>query len=113
MKNAADWALLIFAILVFCFCLTYAFRSPWWTNRIGKIYLVKSGILSLVLIQITLATWLSTEYTGRQALRLFIYSLGIVSYLVLEWALIREQNEDRRRKREEREKRNVEEARED
>ncbi|MHA4848573.1 putative phage holin [Rhodococcus sp. MSC1_016] len=99
MKNVADWTLLVFAGLVGCFALTYVTRSPWWRNRIGEIYLVKSVILSLVLVQISLATWVSTEYPGRQVVRLIVYTLGIISYVVMLWALVREQNEDRRRKR--------------
>ncbi|WP_249353964.1 hypothetical protein [Rhodococcus sp. USK13] len=104
MKNAADWTLLVFAALVTCFALTYVIRSPWWRNRIGEIYLVKSVILSLVLIQISLATWVSTEYPGRHVVRLIIYTLGIVSYVFMLWALVREQNEDRAQKRAEKAK---------
>jgi glucan phosphoethanolaminetransferase (alkaline phosphatase superfamily) len=103
-KNAADWTLLVFAALVTCFALTYVMRSPWWRNRIGEIYLVKSVILSLVLVQISLATWVSTEYPGRDVVRLIIYTLGIISYVVMLWALVREQNEDRAQKRAEKAK---------
>lgn len=110
MTNAADWALLILAALVTCFSLTYTFRSPWWRNRIGKMYLVKSAILALVLMQNSLSVWVSTEYAGRQLFRVLVYTLGIVSYVVMLWALVREQNEDRRRKRAELEKAEAEAA---
>lgn len=100
MKFAANWSLLALTIMVTTFTLLYFFRSPWWRNRIGKIYLVKSVVLSLVLLQITMAVIVSADYTYRQPIRLSIYVLGVLVYVPMIWSLVREQNADRRRRRE-------------
>lgn len=98
MKDAANLALLSLSVLVTCFTLLYIVRSPWWRNRVGVIYAAKSTILSAVLIQITLSSLISTEYPGRQPIRLAIYTLGALAYLPMIWSLAREQAEDRRRR---------------
>ncbi|MFF1946895.1 hypothetical protein ACFVWF_32680 [Rhodococcus qingshengii] len=98
MKDAANLALLSLSVLVTCFTLLYLVRSPWWRNRVGVIYAAKSTILSAVLIQITLSSLVSTEYPGRQPIRLAIYTLGALAYLPMIWSLAREQAEDRRRR---------------
>lgn len=98
MKDAANLALLALSVLVTCFTLLYLIRSPWWRNRVGVIYAAKSTILSAVLIQITLSSLISTEYPGRQPIRLAIYTLGALAYLPMIWSLAREQAEDRRRR---------------
>lgn len=98
MKDAANLALLALSVLVTCFTLLYLVRSPWWRNRVGVIYAAKSTILSAVLIQITLSSLVSTEYPGRQPIRLAIYTLGAIAYLPMIWSLAREQAEDRRRR---------------
>lgn len=97
MKDAANLALLSLSVLVTCFTLLYLVRSPWWRNRVGVIYAAKSTILSAVLIQITLSSLISTEYPGRQPIRLAIYTLGALAYLPMIWSLAREQTQDRRR----------------
>lgn len=48
---AADVSLIYIAILSAAFAVRYAGWSKWWTNRIGKVYLAKSVILALVLVQ--------------------------------------------------------------
>lgn len=101
LKFAADCVLAVLAVMVVGFTALYVTRSPWWRNRIGKIYLAKSLVLSLVLIQITISTWVSLEYPLRQPFRLTIYTLGVVAYVPMAWSLWREQQEDRRRHREE------------
>jgi len=98
MKDAANLALLSLSVLVTCFTLLYLVRSPWWRNRVGVIYAAKSTILSAVLIQITLSSLISTEYPGRQPIRLAIYTLGALAYLPMIWSLAREQTQDRRRR---------------
>lgn len=98
MKDAANLALLALSVLVTCFTLLYLVRSPWWRNRVGVIYAAKSTILSAVLIQITVSSLVSTEYSGRQPIRLAIYTLGALAYLPMIWSLAREQAEDRRRR---------------
>lgn len=92
----ANVALIVVAVLVVVFAGLYGARSKWWTNRIGKIYLAKSLVLSLVLVQIAVGVWWPGEYPGRQHVRFAIYTLGAVVYLPMIVSLWREQNRDRR-----------------
>lgn len=96
MTFAANVALLFLAVLVTLFTGIYLCRSPWWTNRVGRIYVAKSVVLSVVLIQITVASWFSTDYAGRQPIRLAIYVLGALVYVPMIWSLLREQRRDRK-----------------
>ncbi len=91
----ANVSLLAVAGLATTFTVLYLVRSKWWTNRIGKIYLAKSVVLSLVLMQIVLASWWATDYPGRQHIRFVIYSLGAIVYVPMLIALWREQQRDR------------------
>ncbi|MBM4489492.1 hypothetical protein GS935_20375 [Rhodococcus hoagii] len=100
-KDAANIALLVLAIMVAAFTLLYVIRSPWERNRVGRIYAAKSIVLALVLAQISVSSWVSLDYPGRQPIRLVIYTLGAIVYAPMLWALWREQQEDRRRHREE------------
>lgn len=97
-RIAANVSLIVVAVLVVAFAVLYWARSRWWTNRIGKIYLAKSVVLSLVLGQIVVATWWDADYPGRQHIRFAIYTLGAVVYLPMIVALWREQQRDRREK---------------
>lgn len=99
--QAANIALLVLASMVTVFTLLYVVRSPWEKSKLGRIYFAKCAVLSLVLIQISASTWISLDYPGRQPIRLTIYALGAVVYVPMLWALWREQQRDRRRKREE------------
>ncbi|NKR75850.1 hypothetical protein GS492_24895 [Rhodococcus hoagii] len=101
MKDAANIALLVLAVMVASFTLLYVIRSPWERNRVGRIYAAKSIVLALVLAQISVSSWVSLDYPGRQPIRLVIYTLGALVYAPMLWALWREQQEDRRRKRQE------------
>ncbi|KLI05015.1 MULTISPECIES: putative phage holin [Mycolicibacterium] len=92
----ANIALLCIAVLAVLFAVLYAGRSRWWTNRIGKIYLAKSLILALVLLQAVVSVWWQDDYPGRQIIRFIIYSLGAVTYVPMLWSLWREQQRDRR-----------------
>lgn len=83
-------------MLAVLFAALYAGRSRWWTNRIGKIYLAKSLILALVLMQAVVSVWWQDDYPGRQVIRFIIYSLGAVTYVPMLWSLWREQQRDRR-----------------
>ncbi|MFV8136416.1 hypothetical protein ACNQR7_02475 [Mycolicibacterium senegalense] len=94
----ANISLISVAVLVVTFAVLYLTRSRWWTNRIGKIYLAKSIVLSLVLIQIVMASWWDADYPGRQHLRFAIYTLGAVAYLPMLVSLWREQQRDRKRR---------------
>lgn len=92
----ANIALLVMAALVTVFAVLYLVRSAWWTNRIGKIYLIQSVLLAVVLDQIVLATWWDPEFPGRQHFRFAIYAMGAAVTLPLLIALLIEQRSDRR-----------------
>lgn len=96
---AADVSLIYIAILTAAFAALYGCRSRWWTNRIGKIYLAKSVILALVLIQAVVSVWWQDDYPGRHIIRFIIYSLGAVTYVPMLLSLWREQNRDRQRRK--------------
>ncbi|OMC50541.1 hypothetical protein A5742_01575 [Mycolicibacterium fortuitum] len=92
----ANIALLCIAGLAVTFAALYACRSRWWTNRIGKVYLAKSLILALVLVQAVVSVWWQDDYPGRQIIRFIIYSLGAVAYVPMLASLWREQQRDRK-----------------
>lgn len=96
----ANVALLAIALLVNVFTFRYAFWSNWRANRIGRIYLNKCLVLSLVLDQIVLASWWDAEYPGRQHVRFAVYALGAVVYVPMVISLWQEQRKDRRHRRE-------------
>ena len=93
---AADVSLIYIAILSAAFAVRYAGWSKWWTNRIGKVYLAKSVILALVLVQAMVSVWWQSDYPGRQIIRFIIYSMGAVVYVPMLVTLWREQRRDRR-----------------
>lgn len=95
---AANVSLIYIAILTVAFAALYGCRSKWWTNRIGKVYLAKSVILALVLVQAVLSVWWQDDYPGRQVIRFVIYSLGAVVYVPMLVSLWREQQRDRKRR---------------
>lgn len=96
---AANVSLIYIAALAVAFAALYGCRSKWWTNRIGKVYLTKSLILALVLVQAVVSVWWSDDYPGRQVIRFVIYSLGAVVYVPMLVSLWREQTRDRKRRR--------------
>lgn len=96
-RLAANVSLIYIAILTTTFTILYAWRSRWWVNRIGKIYLTKSIVMSLVLVQIVAATWWAADYPGRQHVRFLIYTLGALVYIPMLVSLWREQQRDRRK----------------
>jgi hypothetical protein len=91
----ANVALLAAATLVATFTLLYGFRSKWWANRIGRIYLVKCVVLSIVLTQAGVASW-AEDYPYRQQIRFVIYTCGALVYVPMLVTLWREQQRDRR-----------------
>lgn len=99
-QAAADISLACIAVWATLFAIRYAGWSRWWTNRIGKVYLAKSIILALVLIQAAVSVWWSGDYPGRDPVRFAIYALGsaaLVSMLVTLW---QEQRRDRKHRKE-------------
>ncbi|MCG7593722.1 hypothetical protein [Mycobacterium sp. PSTR-4-N] len=95
-RTLANIALLTMAILVVFFTTLYIFRSRWSSNKIGLIYAVKCGALSLVLSQATVASWWDQEYPFRQQIRFAIYAVGALVYIPMIVSLAREQQRDRR-----------------
>ncbi|MCK0174819.1 hypothetical protein [Mycolicibacterium sp. F2034L] len=94
-RTLANVALLTMTVLVVFFTLLYVLRSRWNSNKIGLIYAVKCGALSLVLVQATVASWWDLEYPFRQQIRFAIYAIGALVYLPMIISLFREQNRDR------------------
>jgi len=95
-QRAANMSLIYLTILTAAFTIRYAGWSQWYTNRIGRNYLIFKTVMSLVLIQIVVATWWDPDFPGRQHLRFLIYSLGAVAAVPLLASLIREQRFDER-----------------
>ncbi|OZE39115.1 hypothetical protein CH278_02200 [Rhodococcus sp. 05-2254-5] len=98
LRDVGNWALFALAIVVVAFTLLYAIRSSdgWKHNRVGRVYLAKSIVLSIVLIQISLSVIYKSDYWNRDTIRLIVYGSGIVAYLWMMKSLLREQREDRR-----------------
>lgn len=94
-RFAANIALGIMALLVVSFTLLYVLRSHWQSNRIGLIYAVKCGALSMVLVQATVASWWNLDYPGRQQIRFMIYAVGALVYIPMIVSLVRQQQRDR------------------
>lgn len=93
---AADISLACIAAWSTMFAIRYAGWSKWWTNRIGKVYLAKSIILALVLIQAAVSVWWSGDYPGRDPVRFAIYALGSAALMSMLATLWKEQRRDRR-----------------
>ncbi|WP_423489007.1 putative phage holin [Mycobacteroides sp. PCS013] len=95
-RLGANLSLIFEAVFVTAFTVLYGLRSRPWTNRIGRVFFVKSVALALVLWQIVLASWWDTEFPLRQQIRYIIYTLGAVVYIPMLISLWREQQRDRR-----------------
>ncbi|QWY84732.1 membrane protein [Gordonia phage YungMoney] len=95
-----DVCLLAIAVMMSVFGLTYGFRSQWDTNDVGKIFLWKSAIVSVLFLQVALSSMTSSEYPGRDYVRPILYTLGFISYIAMEVSLVRRQQADRARVRE-------------
>lgn len=103
MDTIAAFSILVLALLVTTFTVLYFLRSPWWKNKVGEIYLFKSTLISLVLLQGALSIFWSMDYPGRVWVRTIIYVGGAIAYVPMIIALVKEQNRDRRRERVKRE----------
>jgi hypothetical protein len=100
-RTLANVALLIMAGLVVVFTGLYVLRSRWSTNKIGLIYAVKCGALSMVLVQATVASWWNLDYPFRQQIRFMIYAIGALVYIPMILSLLHEQQRDRDGQRDE------------
>jgi hypothetical protein len=96
-RTLANLSLLTMAGLVVSFTMLYILRSRWSSNKIGLIYAVKCGALSMVLVQATVASWWDLEYPFRQQIRFAIYTIGALVYIPMLVSLVREQERDRLR----------------
>ncbi|ANA85420.1 hypothetical protein BOWSER_25 [Gordonia phage Bowser] len=83
LMDVADWALVVLAAITSVFTLCYFIWQPWWKERVSIIYLGKSVLLSLVLIQISASVWAGSDYPGRAWIRLTLYSGGALMMLAL------------------------------
>ncbi|QHB37868.1 hypothetical protein SEA_OPIE_25 [Gordonia phage Opie] len=99
LMDVADWALVVLAAITSVFTLCYFIWQPWWKERVSIIYLGKSVLLSLVLIQISASVWAGSDYPGRAAIRLTLYSGGAVMMLALLVMLLVLQRRTRRERR--------------
>lgn len=98
LRQAGDYTLFALAIVVCIFTVLYFARS-WYRkkkNRIGNIYLAKSIFLSMVLIQVSASVIYRSDYWNRDYIRIIVYGVGVIAYVVMVVSLIREQNRDRR-----------------
>jgi hypothetical protein len=100
-RMLANIALLVMAALVVGFTVLYVSRSRWSSNKIGLIYAVKCGALSMVLVQATVASWWNLDYPFRQQIRFMIYAIGALVYIPMILSLLREQKRDREGERDE------------
>lgn len=92
----ANISLIYLAVLVTIFTVLYGFRSNWRANRVGKVFLIKSVFLALVLLQIVVATWWDTDYPLRQQIRFILYTAGAWTYASMVVQLWQQQRRDRR-----------------
>lgn len=79
----ADYALAALAIDTTIFTAVYAIWQPWWKERVSQIYLAKSVLLSLVLLQISASVFAGSDYPYRAEIRFTLYSLGALMMFAL------------------------------
>lgn len=91
----ANISITYLAVLVTVFTFLYGFRSKWRANTVGKVVMVKSIFLSLVLWQIVVSAWLGTDYPYRPQIRFALYTAGAWTYGAMVWSLWRQQQTDR------------------
>ncbi|WP_439033186.1 putative phage holin [Gordonia terrae] len=94
--DVADWALVVLAATTTVFTLCYLIGQPWWKERVSIIYLGKSILLSLVLLQISASVWAGSDYPGRAWIRLTLYSGGSLMMFALLVMLLVLQHRTRR-----------------
>lgn len=79
----ANISLIYLAVLVTIFTVVYGLRSNWRGNRVGKVFMIKSVFLSLVLLQIVIASWWDGDYPFRQPIRFILYTAGAWTYAAM------------------------------
>jgi TRAP-type C4-dicarboxylate transport system permease small subunit len=95
----ANLSLIYLAILVSAFTIIYGAWANWKSNRVGKVFFIKSIFLSLVLIQIVLSVWWPGDYPFRQQIRFALYTAGVVTYASMLVQLVMSLRETREQKR--------------
>lgn len=88
---AENVSLIVATALVSVFTIMYSFRSHWWSHRLGRVYWGKCVLMSLMLIEITMAIGWDADYPGREVIRFVIYSATGIAYVAMISALRREQ----------------------
>ncbi|OCH80319.1 hypothetical protein [Gordonia sp. UCD-TK1] len=83
MELIADWALVVLAVLTTVYTICYTVWQPWWKERVSLIYLGKSTLTSLVLLQISASVWAGTDYPGRAYIRSVLYTGGALMMFAL------------------------------
>lgn len=96
LMDVADYALVALALDTTVFTLVYATWQPWWKERVSQIYLAKSVLLSLVLLQISASVFAGSDYPYRAWIRLTLYSGGAAMMLALLAMLLVLQHRTRR-----------------
>lgn len=85
--------LCLMAVEMVVFLGTYAMYSPWWSTTLGRIYIAKTAMFTLVLTQNAASVLFDSDYPGRHPLRLAIYAGGSIMMVVFWWTLRRIQRE--------------------
>lgn len=94
-RLAANISLICVTAAVDAFTIIYAFRSAWYVNRVGRVFLTKSVIFSLFLTEITVAVWWDVYYPGRHHMRYILYAAAAVAYVGMVIVLLQEQRRTR------------------
>ncbi|WP_235716726.1 putative phage holin [Mycolicibacterium goodii] len=89
----ADIALCVLAVEMLVYTFTYAAGSPWWSTGLGRVYAVKSLLMTLVLGQNAISVVSEADYPGRHYVRMVIYVGGAIALLALWFVLRRYQRE--------------------
>lgn len=85
--NVGDAALVTLTVISIAYTMTYLLFSPWWITELGRTYMIKTTLFSLVLIQIAASVLTPAEYWGRDVVRPILYWVGAAA-LVLLWGLL-------------------------
>ena len=93
MDTLANIALCILAVEMVIYMLTYTGGSPWWSTPLGRIYAIKTVMLTLVLMQNAAGVLSEQAYPGRDLVRFGIYWGSVFAMAGLWWMLRRYQRQ--------------------
>lgn len=97
--DLADSALAALAAVTVAYTIVYLLGQLWWKERVSQIYLSKSILISLVLVQISASVYIGNDYPARAWIRLVLYSGGTVMMVALLIMLLILQHRTRRDRR--------------